>query len=258
VSARILSLDIETQRSVVEVFDLWPKYIPIDRVIVPKRVLCFAAKWLDEDDVTFCSAWEDHDTDAFDAMIREAWMLLDEADVVVGWNSTRFDLQHLQAAFGRMELGPPSPYRSLDLFQVAKKNFGSGEMSLKLQWFSRFWLGDEKTDHEGLDLWHEIRYGDKKQKAEAQRIMREYNIHDVELTERLFERFKPWTGINYALYDVDGDDGKPRCTKCASESVQKRGFFYTTAQAYQRYRCNECGSWSRGARRVYTTELRPV
>lgn len=257
-SAHILTLDVETQRSIVETFDLWPKYIPIDRVIVPTRLLCFAAKWDDEDDVQFHAAWDDDDIEAFDTMIKAAWDLMDQADIIVGWNNTRFDVQYFQAAFGRLELGPPSPFRSLDLMQVAKKNFKAGELSLKLDWFSRMWLGDRKINHSATDIWHDIRHGDKKQKAAAQQLMQEYNCHDVVLTERLHERFKPWTGINYALYDSDGGDGNPRCTTCASENVQKRGFFYTTCFAYQRYRCNECGCWSKGARRVYSTELRPV
>jgi hypothetical protein len=257
-SARILVLDVETQRAVVERFDLYPGYTHIDRVIKPTRLLCFAAKWHDEEDMFFHAAWDDDDQDAHEEMIKAAWALITEADIVVGWNSTRFDLQHFQAAFGRLELGPPAPYKSLDLMQVAKRNFKAGELSLKLQWFSRMWLGDEKLPHQGMDLWHEIRYGDPKNKLEAQRIMREYNCQDVLLTEQLFERFKPWTGVNYALYDADADDGKQRCVKCASENLNRRGYFYTTTFAYQRYRCMDCGSWSRGRKSTYTTELRPV
>lgn len=258
-SPRILTLDIECQRAVVESFDLWPKFIGIDRVVVDKRVLCFAAKWHGEEKVHFHAAWDDNDDEAFEKMIRAAWDLMNEADIIVGWNSTRFDIQHLQSAFGRLELGPPSPSRSLDLMQVAKKNFRAGELSLKLDWFSRMWLGDRKLNHGGTDLWHDIRYGNRGERRAAQKIMKSYNIQDVRLTEQLFERFKPWTGVNYAIYEND-DLSVPRCTKCGSENVHKRGFFYTTSFAYQRYRCQEegCGSWSRGKRSVYSTELRPV
>lgn len=255
----ILTLDLETQRGIVETFDLWPKYIPIDSVIVPTRILCFAAKWHGKKRVHFHAAWNDDDTNAYDDMVRAAWELFDAADIVVGWNSNRFDVQHFQAAFGRLGLGPPSPFRSLDLMQVAKKNFKAGELSLKLDWFSQRWLGDRKLDHSGRDLWRDIRYGNREERRAAQRLMRDYNRQDVLLTEQLFDRFKPWTGINYALYENSGDD-TPRCTKCGSENLERRGFFYTTSFSYQRYKCKEksCGSWSKGKRRVYTTELRPV
>jgi len=225
-------------------------------VQVPTRILCFAAKWYGEEKVHFHAAWDDDDIDAYQKMIRAAWELLDAADIVVGWNSTKFDVQHLQAAFGRLEMGPPSPFRSIDLMKVAKKNFAAGEMSLKLDWFSRQWLGDKKVSHEGRDLWHDIRHGNREQRRAAQKLMKQYNKHDVRLTEQLFDRFKPWTGINFALYQNEGD-GQPICTSCGSNDVHKRGFFYTTAFKYQRYRCNKCGSWSKGRRMVYTTELRP-
>ncbi len=240
----------------METFDLWPKYIPIDRVIVPTRILCFAAKWHDKDKIHFHAAWDDDDTDAYDKMIKAAWELLNSADIVVGWNSTRFDVQYFQAAFGRLGLGPPSPFRSLDLMQVAKKNFKAGELSLKLDWFSRMWLGDRKVKHGGTDLWHDIRHGTRDERRSAQKVMKTYNCKDVVLTEQLFDRFKPWTGINYALYE-NSDDNVPRCTKCSSEKLEKRGFFYTTAFSYQRYHCNDCGSWSKGRRMIYSTELRP-
>lgn len=257
-TARILTLDIETQRSIVETFDLWPKYIPIDRVVVPTRILCFAAKWHGKNKIHFHSAWDDDDQDAYDDMLRAAWELMDEADIIVGWNSTRFDIQWFNAAFGRLGLGPPSPAKSLDLMQVAKKTFKAGELSLKLDWFSRMWLGDRKVSHSATDIWHDIRYGNRDERRAAQKLMRDYNKHDVRLTEQLFNRFKPWTGVNFAIYENIDDDGKQRCTKCASENLEKRGFFYTTCFSYQRYRCKECGSWSRGARRVYSTELRPL
>lgn len=257
-TARILTIDIETQRAVVESFDLWPKYIAIDRIVTPSRILCFAAKYHDEDDVHFHSSWEDGDEKSYRAMIGAAWDLLDSADVVCTWNGVRFDEQWFNAEFIRLGFTPPSPYRALDLFQVSKKKFKAGLLSLKLDWSAKRLLGDRKKSHEGIDLWHEIRYGNKTQQRNAQKLMQEYCIKDTAITDRLIDKFLPWTGMNFALYDSDADDGKPRCTKCASENLHKRGFFYTTAFSYQRYRCADCGSWSRGKRMVYSTELRPA
>lgn len=254
---KILTLDIETQRAVAEVFDLWPNYIPHDKIKVPKRVLCFAAKWYGDDRTIFKAAWKDGDTVAYERMVRAAWDLFDQADFIVGWNSKRFDVQHFQAAFGRLGLGMPSPARQIDLMMVAKKNFKAGEMSLKLDWFSQHWLGDRKIKHNGTDLWWDIRNGTYTERMAAQKLMREYNIHDVSLTERLFDRFKPWIGENFALYDPESE-GAMVCTKCSSENLVRKGFFFTTAFKYQRYRCKDCGSWNKGKRMVYTTELRPV
>jgi len=257
VTAKILTLDIETLPAIVETFGLFPNYIPIDNVITPGRVLCFAAKWYGERSTMFHAAWDDNDAKAYEKMAGAAWDLFDQADIIVGWNSTRFDIQHLNAVFGRLELGPPSPFRSLDLMQVAKRNFKSGEMSMKLDWFSRQWLGDTKLKHSGMKLWQDIRRGEKAEKLKARKTMERYNIKDVKLTEQLFDRFLPWTGINFALYD-EADDGAETCIKCSSDNLHKRGFFYTTISKYQRFRCLDCGAWSRGRKMIYTTELRPV
>ena len=255
--ARVLTLDIETQRGVVELFDLWPKYIDIDRVRVPTRMLCFAAKFRDEDEVGFFSAWEDGDTKAYYDMIEAGWHLLNEAEVVVTWNGDKFDLQWFQGEFLRLKMGPPSPYRSLDLFKVARSKFGRSLMSLKLDWSARQILGDKKVEHGGADLWHDIRYGTAKEKLAAQKLMMDYNCHDTVLTEQLLERFLPWTGVNFSLYDEDNAD-RTVCPFCESPKIQKRGLFPTRTYQYQRYYCTACKGWSRGRRMYYTTELRPV
>jgi len=253
-SARILVIDIETQRAVVETFSLFSDYTSIDRVLVPARVLCFAAKWFGEEQMFFHGSWDDDDEYSYDLMLRAAWNLYHEADFVVTWNGDRFDTQWLQAEFGRLELGPPSPFKSVDLMKVAKKNFGQGLMSKKLDWSARNWLGDRKAGHGGMDLWHEIRHGDHKSKKSAQKTMRAYNEQDVILTEKMLDRYLPWTGINVALYE----DEPKGCTKCASPNLVKDGLYRTTTQTYQQYRCKQCGGWSRGPRSLGTSDLRPL
>jgi hypothetical protein len=251
---RILVLDIETQRAIVETFNLWPKYISIDNVITDARILCFAAKWHDEDKVLFKAAWEDDDQDGYRAMLNYAWGLMDEADFIVTWNGDKFDVQWFEGEFARLGMGRPSPYKSLDLIKTAKRKFGKSLLSLKLDWSSRQWLGDQKTSHEGIDLWHEIRYGNKRQQREAQRIMREYNEHDVELTGELLDSYLPWLGINMAVVDGVGFG----CTTCGSTNLQRRGTRPSGSFLYQQYCCNDCGSWSRAPKNVGSTALRPV
>ncbi|MEC4833769.1 ribonuclease H-like domain-containing protein [Mycobacteroides chelonae] len=138
---RILTVDIETQRAIVETFSLWSNFTHIDRVIKPSRILCFAAQWRGDERVLFHMAWDDADADAYDRMINAAWKLLDEADVVVTYNGDRFDLQWFNAEFERLRLGPPSPYKSLDLVKVTKKQFKQGLLSMKLDWSARIFWG---------------------------------------------------------------------------------------------------------------------
>jgi hypothetical protein len=46
----------------------------------------------------------------------------------------------------------------------------------------------KKREHEGFALWLKCEAGD----AKAWKAMRQYNIQDVRLTEKLFEEYRPW------------------------------------------------------------------
>lgn len=258
-SARILTLDIETQRAVCETFSIWRPFIHIDRVLVPTRVLCFAAKWRGDEKIIFKSAWDDDDDDAYMKMMRSAWELLSTADIVVTWNGDRFDMQWLESEFGRLKMGRPTPYKSLDLIKINKRWFKGGQMSMKLDWSSRQWLKDRKLPHGGTDLWHDIRHGTRDEKRAAQKTMREYNVQDTVLTERLLEEYLPWANINLALY-AKNEDGRLHCTRCNSTNLKRDGQKYhaTTAALYQMHRCRDCNATSRGKKMKRTTELRPV
>lgn len=214
--------------------------------------------WRGDDKMIFKSAWRDSDDDAYLKMMKSAFHLFEKADFIVGWNSERFDIQWLEAEFGRLGLGRPAPYRSIDLFKVAKKNFGQGLLSLKLDWSARQWLGKTKESHQGLDLWDEIRYGNREERRYAQNLMREYNEIDTKLTAELFERYLPWIGENFALYEDNANDGTLRCVQCSSGNLEKRGLAPAKTYMYQRYQCRDCKKWNKGRRMVYTNELRPV
>lgn len=258
-SARILTIDIETQRAVVETFGLFKQFIGIDQVQMPTRVLCFAAKWRGDDKMVFKSAWRDNDHDAYLKMMKHAWDLLNEADLVVTWNGDRFDIQWLEAEFVRLGLGRPTPYKSVDLIKTVRRWFKGGLMSMKLDWSSRMILKDRKVPHGGTDLWWDIRHGTRAEQRAAEKLMREYNIHDTELTERLFDHHLPYLSINLALY-ARNEDGALHCTKCNSTNLKRDGVKYhaTSAGLYQMHRCLDCNSTSRGKKMKHTTELRPV
>lgn len=259
-TAKILVLDIETSRAIVETFSLWKPFIGIDRVIMDSRILCFAAKWRDSDKAVFKSSWADGDEDSYRKMLQAAWDLLDSADFVVTWNGDRFDNQWLEGEFVRLGMPRPAPYKSLDLIKVLKRHFKQSLLSMKLDWSARLLLGDKKTAHGGSDLWHDIRYGKRSVQRAAQAKMREYNIQDVVLTGQILEKYLPWTNINLALYEAGADDELLHCTKCNSTNLHRRGskFYHTTAFTYYLHRCNDCGATSRGKRAVNTTQLRTV
>lgn len=243
---RILTLDIETSPAKAWVWSLWGENIPLARLIEPTRVICFAAKWYGEKRVLFYSEFHH----GREAMLNAAFELLSEADVVVTYNGDKFDLPHLNREFAEEGMGRVAPYHSVDLFKVGKKHMKF--LSHKLAHITnRLKLSGKLENGVDFELWEKCLAGDER----AWRTMRRYNKRDVVTTEELFVFWLPYLDSLPAL-TLYVDDDRPRCSKCLSEDIERRGFQTTKLGKYQRYQCQACGSWMRGARRVEGVDLR--
>src|SRR5690606_31254914 len=119
-------------------------------------------------------------------MVRAAWDLLSEADVVVGYNSTSFDIKKLNWEFARLGLVKPRPFRQVDLLRAVRASFGAEWKNLD---FIAKHLGvGRKMEHEGWSLWEKVLAGDERAWGRMQR----YNVQDVKVTEKLYLRLIPW------------------------------------------------------------------
>lgn len=244
---KILCLDIETSPHLASVWGLWQQNVSLSQLRECTRVICWAAKWYSKRPVEFRSDFHD----GHDQQIARMHQLLDEADIVTGWNHKSFDLKHLNREFVLMGLAPPAPYVTLDLMLEVRKSFRFA--SNKLDHVSQQLGLGKKVTNGGMSLWDDCLI---RNDPTAWAKMREYNVQDTRLTEKVFDSIKPWLKMpNVAL--ITGRDGLV-CTSCGSENVQKRGFSISNSGAFQRYACNDCGKFSRGAKRVATTELRPL
>jgi DNA polymerase elongation subunit (family B) len=234
---RILLLDIETSPNTAHVWGLWQQNVSINQLMESSYVLCYAAKWLGDDDIYFDSVHQSKPK----TMLKGIHALLESADAVIHYNGTKFDIPTLNKEFLLTKLLPPSPYKQIDLLRVVRSNFRFP--SNKLDYVSqRLGLG-KKHAHEGHDLWVKCMNGDK----DAWKRMEEYNIQDVVLLESLYDNLLPWikNAPNRNLYqDITG------CPTCGSTHLQKRGTAVSTTGSYQRYQCRDCGSWSQGTKSV--------
>lgn len=234
----ILSLDIETTPAVVYKWDLRDQVsTPISMMLTPPRILCFGAKFDFDKKVQFYDERMGHEE-----MIWVAHHLLSEADIVETYNGDSFDIPWLQASFLEYKMPPPSPFKSLDHYKVAKK---FRLPSRKLEYFSKTLGLEGKISTSGIDLWTGCMDGDEK----AWRQMRKYNIRDVRLLPELREQLRPWlpNWFNVGLY-LDADV----CKWCGSPELIKEGFTYLTAGVYQRWHCRQCGGWMRSSRKIQT------
>ena len=234
---KILALDIETRPNVALVWDLWSKSpVPPQAVTEATEMLCWAAKWIGDSTIVFRSTFANTKKD----MVQTMWDLLNEADAVVHYNGARFDIPYLNMEFVRQGLGPPSPYKQIDLYKFVKKNFSFP--SKKLVYVSREFGLSGKIEHEGFPLWIKCINGD----PDAWARMEEYNVRDTELLEDLYFKLRPW-GSNMPSHGAM--TGEDVCPACGSTDLKRRGWEYTKTGKYQRYQCGDCGKWSRAVKR---------
>lgn len=243
---KILAFDLETSPMLSWHWGRWQQNIRPEQTVQESRVLCFGARFVGEKKFHFRAAYED----GRDVMLQEIHDLLSEADAVMSWNGRSFDSKKIRTEFLRERMGPPPAWRELDLMVAVKRQFAFS--SNKLDAVAKELGVGEKVKHEGFGLWLKVMEGD----PAARRKFRAYQRGDVDLLCDLHEVLLPWIPNypNVAIHD-DRPDG---CPQCGGLALEKRGFDHTNAGRYQRYKClnRACGKWSRGVKRIATSELR--
>ena len=227
-----LILDIETAPNKVYTWGLWKQNIAINQIEEPGYVLCWAAKWHQKSRVHFRSL-KSHSKEK---MLKGIYNLLEEADSVIHYNGQRFDIPTLNQEFALLEWPRPAPFAQIDLLQIARRQFRLP--SNKLAFVAQYLGVGEKPPATTFELWLACMRGE----AKAWKRMKAYNINDVVLTERAYDRLLPWISShpNHGLFV-----GFPACTNCGGTNLQRRGTARTKSMEYQRYQCRDCGSWVR-------------
>lgn len=243
---KILFLDLETSPNLAFVWGLWDQNVSINQLMESTEVICFGARWHGKKEVIFKSVHHHGKK----AMLDELHKLMEEADVLVGWNSAAFDSKHIKREFLENGYLPPSPYKELDLMRVVKSQFKFP--SNKLDYVAQTLGVGAKVQHSGFDLWIGCMADNKKSWAE----MKEYQIQDVNLLIDLYEILKPWIKNHPHAALHEGIEGG--CSNCSSTKIQRRGFARTITATYQRFQCMDCGKWLRGDKSVEKTTYKSI
>ena len=243
---KILILDVETKPTIAYTWGFWKANITPKQVVQHSSLLSFAAKWLGESEIIY-----DEDRGGREKeLLSNLFKVLDEADIIVAHNGKRFDLPKIRGRGVIVGLKPFSPVKIIDTFLVARKEFGFESNSLEylsLIFDCKIKKGGHKK-FPGWELWVECLKGND----EAYEELKEYNIADILALEDLYLKMRPWI-TDHPIMQVDQDIIEDTsCPKCGSAHVKKRGFAYTNVGKYPRYRCDDCGGWSRGRYSVVT------
>lgn len=233
---KILFLDLETSPNLAHVWGLWDQNIAITQLEKSTEVICWGARWLGSDKVIFKS--QHHHGKK--AMLDELHKIMNQADVLIGWNSAMFDSKHIKREFIENGYLPSSSWIELDLMRVVKQQFKFP--SNKLDYVSQKLGVGAKVQHSGFQLWLDCMAGKPKAWAE----MKTYQIQDVNLLVDLYDILLPWI-TNHP--HVGASQSKPlSCRNCGHEELFKAGKKVISTGVYQRYQCKQCGVYLKGER----------
>lgn len=240
---RILFMDIETFPIEAYAWQLFDVNIGLNQIKTDWSMASFCAKWQGDKRVTYMDVSTKRNCRDDKALVTALWYLLNEADIVVGQNSDRFDIKKSNARFIYHGLTPPSPFRSIDTLKLAKKSFAF--TSNKLEYTTDHIVPKTKKDNHkefpGFELWKACMSGNKR----AWAAMKKYNIQDVISLESYYDKLLPWYNpIDFRVYSPSTN---PECSSCGG-TIIKQGFKYTKIGKFQQYQCRGCGAWQiRGA-----------
>lgn len=244
----ILFVDIETSPIISYTWGLFDQNVGLNQIKEDTFVLSWSAKWHGEKKVLYKDQRNAKNMSNDKELMLALWELLDQADIVCGHNAKSFDIKRINARFAFHGIKPPRPYRVIDTVRLARKHFGF--TSNKLEYLASKLCKKYKklTEHEfqGFALWKECLAGNLK----AWKVMEKYNKADVLALEELYETLAPWdNSVNLHVYTADA-------CKCGSKNIQKRGFSVTNAGRYQRYQCQDCGTWTRDSKNLLDHKVR--
>lgn len=236
---KTLLLDLETSFKIVASWGMYNQNFNHGQIIQDMYVLCWAAKWLD-DDYTYYDALYLHpelykENPKDDSAIMETlWQLIDEADIICAHNGDNFDIKTMNSRFKLNGLPPPSPYRSIDTLKIARREFKF--TTNRLDYLGEILGVGRKLDTD-FSLWSDIVL---RQDRKAFKKMMDYNIQDVLLLEDVYHELKPYDRKHPSMV-VMGDLDKLQCNVCGSKKIQKNGSYSTNTGVYKKFRCGSCG-----------------
>lgn len=236
---KILLLDIETQFIKANVWGTYKQNIHPAQIEKDWSILCWSAKWLFDSGhmgevVTRKEARAHEDKSVMETL----WNLMNEADIIVWQNGDEFDAKKINTRFLINGFPKPMYYKSVDTLKVLKENFAFTYN--KLDWVTDV-LGIGRKVQTEFEWWNEC---DKGNQVYLDKML-EYNVWDVELTEELYVKIRPWVNNhpNVGLHSVDGT--LHSCPTCGCLELKWDGKYRTPLGLYKAFRCQRCKSIGR-------------
>jgi len=252
---KILFFDIETSPQTAMGFFHKKYQVNINDIVRYSHFLCYAYKWAGQDEVGLVSQRHDlayspgTENDLYVA--RRLHKQLSQADIVVAHYGDRFDIPYANERFLYHDLGPTTPFQSIDTKAESSRHFKAISHSLADRTHKHGL--SEKLKNSGWSLWIGCLDGDEESWDE----METYNIADVAALEDWYYKIRPWIGHNGKKKHPNMGHywrtEEPLCPNCGSPHLLVRGWTPHRTQHYEyaTMLCDEkkggCGHFCRQA-----------
>lgn len=245
---KILYWDIETSPCLSYHYQHFKVNIRQDQAVNQSHLLSISYAFNDEDPVGFKLSPEEVKNQDDLTLIVNMIEAIEQADVIVGYNSKNFDLKIINTRALFWGLDPVKPTKHIDLYEQVKKTFrfpsnSLGNVSAYLQ------LEGKLINEPGL--WRRcLEHWNLEECERALEDMLKYNKQDIVATRDLHYRIRGWfkqTANLGAITNIINNTEMLRCSKCGGDDVLplEGSIAYTNVKGYQMFRCNSCGGVSR-------------
>jgi hypothetical protein len=226
---RVLTLDIERIPGLAPVWDQKTRWIGAQTWRRLPRTICVGYHWYDKRHPALIAEWDDTNRVNF---VNAAWELLDQADVIVTFNGKRFDLPHLKGMFAEAGMPPPSPWRNVDLFQVARTAFGFESKSLD-HLCQRLGVVGKRGRYDAAQA-EAAASGDER----AQAALTRYCKADVKATVAVYDALRAWIPNHPHIGHTSSET--LTCPNCGGTDLEPNGSYRAITMEYAQYRCRHC------------------
>ncbi len=232
---KVLLWDIETAPNLGFFWRAgYDQHILPDSIVKERKVITIAWKWLGQRQTYFLT-WDKHQDDR--SMLEKFMVVAHEADILVAHYGDRFDLPWFKTRCLIHGLEPLPPYKTVDTKAWASKYFYFN--SNKLDYIGEV-LGEGRKIKTEYQMWLDIVL---KNCPKALAKMARYNVGDVRLLERVYNRLKfcvkPKTHAGVAA-----GGARWTCPRDGSEDVHLDKVRVTASGVKQfQMQCNKCGGY---------------
>lgn len=241
---KVVLWDIETLPMVTATFSLYPDSINHDNILQDWSIICAAWKYLGQKTI-YSTAISD-DPKRFKKNVSDDYLVVkrlrevfEDADIIIGHNSKKFDTKKLNARLIFHGLEPlPSGIQQVDTLTEVKKV--AAFSSNRLDYLGKHLLGGGKLET-SKGLWLRILKGDMR----AVREMVTYNKGDVTVLEELYNKLLPYMKTHPHLGAIQGSHKDSSCPRCGSDNLINNQIRYSAAGVKKlQKQCSDCHGYS--------------